>query len=89
MTKRPFSHEILWHRSHETMWRVTAMHLLQAGVDMAVIALWLGHESIETTHIYVEADLALKQRALVSDAELFANRSALFANGGKFRYAPL
>jgi integrase/recombinase XerD len=40
------------------------MHLLQAGVDMAVIALWLGHESIETTHIYVEADLALKQRAL-------------------------
>jgi site-specific recombinase XerD len=40
------------------------MHLLQAGVDMAVIALWLGHESIETTHIYVEADLAIKQRAL-------------------------
>ena len=40
------------------------MHLLQAGVDMAVIALWLGHESIETTHLYVEADLALKQRAL-------------------------
>src|SRR5215471_3322575 len=41
-----------------------AMHLLQAGVDMAVIALWLGHESIETTHIYVEADLAIKKRAL-------------------------
>ena len=40
------------------------MHLLQAGVDMAVIALWLGHESIETTHIYVEADLATKERAL-------------------------
>ena len=40
------------------------MHLLQAGIDMAVIALWLGHESIETTHIYVEADLAIKQRAL-------------------------
>ena len=40
------------------------MHLLQAGVDMAVIALWLGHESIETTHIYVEADLAIMQRAL-------------------------
>jgi hypothetical protein len=31
---------------------------------MAVIALWLGHESIETTHIYVEADLAMKERAL-------------------------
>lgn len=41
-----------------------AMHLLQAGNDMAVIALWLGHESIETTHIYVEADLAMKERAL-------------------------
>ena len=42
----------------------TAMHLLQAGVDTTVIALWLGHESIETTHIYVEADLAMKERAL-------------------------
>lgn len=42
----------------------TAMHLLQAGVDLAVIALWLGHESVETTHIYVEANLALKEQAL-------------------------
>jgi hypothetical protein len=42
----------------------SAMHLLQAGVDIAVIALWLGHESIETTHGYVEADLEMKQRAL-------------------------
>jgi site-specific recombinase XerD len=42
----------------------TAMHLLQAGVDIAVIALWLGHESIETTHVYLEADLATKERAL-------------------------
>jgi integrase/recombinase XerD len=42
----------------------TAMHLLQAGVDPTVIALWLGHESLETTHIYVEADLAMKERAL-------------------------
>lgn len=42
----------------------TAMHLLQAGVDIAVIALWLGHESIETTHGYVEADLEMKKRAL-------------------------
>jgi integrase/recombinase XerD len=40
------------------------MHLLQAGVDIAVIALWLGHESIETTHGYVEADLAMKELAL-------------------------
>lgn len=42
----------------------TAMHLLQSGVDMSVIALWLGHESLETTHMYVEANLATKERAL-------------------------
>jgi len=35
-----------------------AMELLQAGVDRAVIALWLGHESVETTQIYPDADLA-------------------------------
>jgi hypothetical protein len=38
-----------------------AMGLLQAGVDRAVIALWLGHESVETTQIYLEANLALKE----------------------------
>jgi integrase/recombinase XerD len=38
-----------------------------------VIALWLGHESIETTHIYVEADLATKQRALNKLEPLGAN----------------
>ena len=42
----------------------TAMHLLQSGVDISVIALWLGHESPTTTHNYVEADLAMKNRAL-------------------------
>jgi site-specific recombinase XerD len=42
----------------------TATHLLESGVNISVIALWLGHESIETTHIYVEADLATKERAL-------------------------
>ena len=41
-----------------------AMELLQAGVDRAVIALWLGHESVETTQIYLDADLALKEQAL-------------------------
>lgn len=40
------------------------MHLLQSGVDISVIALWLGHESIESTHIYLEADLETKERAL-------------------------
>lgn len=42
----------------------TAMDLLQAGVDCSVIALWLGHESIETTQIYLDADLALKEQVL-------------------------
>lgn len=41
-----------------------AMHLLQAGVDITVIALWLGHESIQTTHGYIEADLATKEQVL-------------------------
>jgi site-specific recombinase XerD len=38
--------------------------LLQAGVDRSVIALWLGHESVETTQIYLEATLAMKEQAL-------------------------
>lgn len=46
------------------MRHTTAMHLLQSGVDIAVVAPWLGHESIGTTHGYVEADLEAKQRAL-------------------------
>ena len=40
------------------------MQLLRAGVDTSVIALWLGHEQIDTTQIYLHADLALKERAL-------------------------
>ena len=41
-----------------------AMRLLHAGVDTSVIALWLGHENVETTQIYLHADLAIKERAL-------------------------
>jgi site-specific recombinase XerD len=41
-----------------------ALELLQAGVDRAVIALWLGHESVETTQIYLEATMAMKEQAL-------------------------
>jgi integrase/recombinase XerD len=52
------------HISPHTVRHATAMHLLQAGVDLTVIALWLGHESTTTTHMYVEADLAMKERAL-------------------------
>lgn len=42
----------------------TAMHLLQSGIDLSVIALWLGHENITTTHHYIEADLKMKKEAL-------------------------
>ena len=42
----------------------TAMHMLQSGVDLSVIALWLGHESIQTTHMYMEADLRTKEAAM-------------------------
>ena len=42
----------------------TAMSLLQSGADPCEIALWLGHESPSTTHMYVEADLAMKERSL-------------------------
>ena len=50
--------------SPHTFRRTTAMHLLQAGIDITVIALWLGHASPATTHEYVEADLTMKERAL-------------------------
>jgi site-specific recombinase XerD len=41
-----------------------AMELLHHGVDRSVIALWLGHESIETTEMYIHADMRLKEKAL-------------------------
>jgi hypothetical protein len=55
------------------------MDLLQQGVEQAVIALWLGHESIETTQVYLDADFELKQRVL--DA-------VTFLNGRPGRYRP-
>jgi site-specific recombinase XerD len=56
-----------------------AMGLLQAGVDRAVIALWLGHESVETTQIYLEANLAMKEEILAKTTPL---------NGKPGRYRP-
>jgi site-specific recombinase XerD len=50
--------------SPHTLRHTSAMHLLQSGVPFNVIALWLGHESTTTTHRYVEADLAMKEKAL-------------------------
>ncbi len=50
--------------SPHTIRHTTAMHLLQSGVDLSVIALWLGHESPDTTHMHLEADLKMKEKAL-------------------------
>ena len=47
-----------------TLRHSTAMDLLHHGVDQAVIALWLGHESVATTQIYIHADMRLKEKAL-------------------------
>lgn len=50
--------------SPHTIRHTTAMHLLQSGADLSVIALWLGHESVVTTHHYMQADLEMKKQAL-------------------------
>jgi site-specific recombinase XerD len=63
------------HRLRHTM----AMDLLQAGVDRSVIALWLGHERLETTQIYLEATIAIKERALAKTSPV---------NGKPGRYKP-
>jgi len=65
--------------SPHTLRHTTAMHLLQAGVEPSVIALWLGHESITTTHQYMQADLTMKERALKLVAE---------PPGRRFRFQP-
>jgi len=59
------------HRLRHTM----AMDLLQAGADRAVIALWLGHESVETTQIYLDASLETKERALAKTSPRHGRRS--------------
>jgi site-specific recombinase XerD len=56
--------------SPHTLRHTTAMHLLQSGVDVTVIALWLGHEGTGTTHQYVEANLAMKDQALARLEEI-------------------
>jgi len=64
--------------SPHTLRHSTAMELLQHGVDQSVIALWLGHESVETTQIYIHADLRLKEKAL-------SRVTAPNANPGRYR----
>jgi site-specific recombinase XerD len=60
LEKKGVSPHVLRHTS--------AMNLLHAGIDRSVIALWLGHESIETTEVYLHADLSVKERAIARTA---------------------
>jgi site-specific recombinase XerD len=60
LSKKVVSPHVLRHTS--------AMLLLHSGIDRSVIALWLGHESVETTEIYLHADLAVKERAIAKTA---------------------
>jgi len=53
--------------------------MLQSGADITVIAMWLGHESIETTHIYVTANMELKEEAI---------KAVQPPSGGTFRFRP-
>lgn len=52
------------HVTMHTLRHTAAMRLLEAGIDVAVIALWLGHEQLTTAHIYLHADMAQKERAI-------------------------
>ncbi|MFH1124413.1 MAG: tyrosine-type recombinase/integrase [Pseudomonadota bacterium] len=52
------------HVSPHSIRHTTAIHLLQSGIDISVIALWLGHESPVTTHHYLQADLTMKKQVL-------------------------
>ena len=69
-----------------TIRHTTAMHLLHSGVDISVIAIWLGHESIETTHICLEADLAMKEKALMAISEPMQKKSRFCASTGLLKF---
>ena len=72
--------------SPHTFRHTTAMHLLQGGVSPEVIALWLGHESPNTTHLYVEADLTMKRQALQVLAPPKDKRAAKMENDPLLRF---
>jgi site-specific recombinase XerD len=63
-----------------TLRHAAAMSLLRRGVDLSVIALWLGHESSETTKIYLHADMRLKQRALARCQSKWHRADSIYAS---------
>ena len=66
------------HVTPQVLRHSAAMQLLQNGVDRTVIALWLGHESVESTQMYVHADIELKERAM-------ARTQTIAASPGRYR----
>jgi site-specific recombinase XerC len=60
----------------------TATHLLQSGVNISTIALWLGYESIQTTHIFLQTDLQTKERALSQLASPDTEQASFRADDG-------
>jgi site-specific recombinase XerD len=59
------------------------MELLQTGVDCSVIALWLGHESLETTQVYLHTHLTLKEAALAKLHPLNGKSTGRYRTGDK------
>lgn len=76
----------LKHVTPHVLRHTTAVHLLEAGVDRAVIALWLGHEGVETTQIYLDADLAMKERALARTAPPHVGRQRFKPSDSLFAF---
>jgi hypothetical protein len=60
------------------------MELLQSGVDRSVIALWLGHESVETTQLYLHASMSMREKALSPRISHPSGR-----NAGSFGFSPV
>ena len=58
----------------------SAMQMLQAGIDRSMIALWLGHECVETTQIYLDADLSMKEKILEKMVPLKVKKGRYIAN---------
>ena len=67
--------------SFHSLRHTTAMDLLHAGVEQVAIALWLGHESVETTQIYLDADLALREKILARTAPIDSRPGRYRAHG--------
>ncbi|MGH7760605.1 MAG: tyrosine-type recombinase/integrase [Candidatus Dormibacteraceae bacterium] len=63
-----------------------AMQLLQAGVDAATIALWLGHERVQTTDVYLHADMSMKEKALARLRPLASSRARYQASDPLLRF---